>query len=191
MIFEQLQNGEIGFVPDFISQELANYYFKLFQESLSFQQGTITLFGKTHPIPRLEAFFGIDNQVYSYSGKTLETQSFTKELLEVKTLIEEISDEKLNCVLVNLYRDGKDSNGWHADNEPELGKNPVIASLSLGASRRFDLKHTTTKEKISIELNHGSLLIMKGEMQHYWKHQIAKTTKVSTSRINLTFRYIY
>ena len=191
MIFEQLQNGEIGFVPDFISQELANYYFKLFQESLSFQQGTITLFGKTHPIPRLEAFFGIDNQVYSYSGKTLETQSFTKELLEVKTLIEEISDEKLNCVLVNLYRDGKDSNGWHADNEPELGKNPVIASLSLGASRRFDLKHNTTKEKISIELNHGSLLIMKGEMQHYWKHQIAKTTKVSTPRINLTFRYIY
>ena len=152
MIFEQLQNGEIGFVPDFISQELANYYFKLFQESLSFQQGTITLFGKTHPIPRLEAFFGIDNQVYSYSGKTLETQSFTKELLEVKTLIEEISDEKLNCVLVNLYRDGKDSNGWHADNEPELGKNPVIASLSLGASRRFDLKHNTTKEKISIEI---------------------------------------
>jgi alkylated DNA repair dioxygenase AlkB len=191
VIFEQLQNGEIGFVPDFISQELANYYFKLFQESLSFQQGTITLFGKTHPIPRLEAFFGIDNQVYSYSGKTLETQSFTKELLEVKTLIEEISDEKLNCVLVNLYRDGKDSNGWHADNEPELGKNPVIASLSLGASRRFDLKHNTTKEKISIELNHGSLLIMKGEMQHYWKHQIAKTTKVSTPRINLTFRYIY
>lgn len=191
MIFEQLQNGEIGFVPDFISQELANHFYKLFKHTLPFKQGTITIFGKTHPIPRLEAFFGIGNQVYSYSGKTLETHHFTKELLELKSLIEQVSNEKFNCVLVNLYRDGKDSNGWHADNEPELGKNPVIASLSLGATRRFDLKHNTTKEKISIELNHGCLLIMKGEMQHFWKHQIAKTTKVSTPRINLTFRYIY
>ncbi|NCA20626.1 MAG: alpha-ketoglutarate-dependent dioxygenase AlkB, partial [Crocinitomicaceae bacterium] len=126
-----------------------------------------------------------------YSGKTLETHPFTEELLELKSLIEEASHQEFNCVLVNLYRDGKDSNGWHSDNETELGKNPAIASLSLGAIRRFDLKHNTTKEKISIELNHGSLLIMKGEMQHFWKHQIAKTTKVSTPRINLTFRYIY
>lgn len=191
MNFEQLQNGEIGFIPDFISQELANNCYKLFEHTLPFKQGTIMLFGKTHPIPRLEAFFGIGNQVYSYSGKTLETHLFTKELLELKSLIEETTHQKFNCVLVNLYRDGKDSNGWHADNEPELGKNPVIASLSLGATRRFDLKHNQTNEKRSFELGNGSLLVMKGEMQHFWKHQIAKTTKVSTPRINLTFRYIY
>lgn len=191
MIYEQIQNGEIGFLPDFISQDLANRYFDFLQQSLPFQQGTIKLFGKTHPIPRLEAFFGIGNQVYSYSGKTLETRHFTKELLDLKSLIEQVSNEKFNCVLVNLYRDGKDSNGWHADNEPELGKNPVIASLSLGATRRFDLKHNQTNEKMSFELGNGSLLVMKGEMQHFWKHQIAKTAKVSSPRINLTFRYIY
>jgi alkylated DNA repair dioxygenase AlkB len=190
MIYEEIENGEIAFVPDWLSEEQANHYYQLFQKELPFEQGSITIFGKTHPIPRLEAFFGISNQVYAYSGKTLKTNHFTKELLEIKTKIEEITKEKFNCVLVNLYRDGKDSNGWHADNEPELGKNPTIASVTLGAMRRFDLRHNITKEKISIELNHGSLLIMKGEMQHFWKHQIAKTTKVSTPRINLTFRWV-
>jgi alkylated DNA repair dioxygenase AlkB len=191
MIFEQIENGEIAFIPNWISEDQANHYYQLFQKELPFEQGTITIFGKTHPIPRLEAFFGVSNQVYSYSGKTLKTNPFTLDLLEIKTKIEEITKEKFNCVLVNLYRDGKDSNGWHADNEPELGKNPTIASVTLGAMRRCDLKHNTSKEKISIELNHGSLLIMKGEMQHFWKHQIAKTTKVSTPRINLTFRWVH
>jgi alkylated DNA repair dioxygenase AlkB len=190
MIFEQIENGEIAFIPNWLSEEQANHYYQLFQKELPFEQGSITIFGKTHPIPRLEAFFGVSNQVYSYSGKTLKTNPFTKELFEIKTKIEEITKEKFNCVLVNLYRDGKDSNGWHADNEPELGKNPTIASVTLGAMRRFDLRHNITKEKISIELNHGSLLIMKGETQHFWKHQIAKTTKVSTPRINLTFRWV-
>jgi alkylated DNA repair dioxygenase AlkB len=191
MIFEEIQNGEIGFIPNWLTEVEANHYYQLFQKELPFEQGRITIFGKTHPIPRLEAFFGISTQIYSYSGKTLKTNPFTKELFEMKTKIEETTNEKFNCVLVNLYRDGRDSNGWHADNEPELGINPTITSLTLGAMRRFDLRHNTSREKISMELNHGSLLVMKGGMQHFWKHQIAKTTKVSTPRINLTFRYIY
>ena len=94
-------------------------------------------------------------------------------------------------MLANLYRDGKDSNGWHADNERELGKNPLIASLSLGATRRFDLRHNLTKEKISFELKPGSLLIMGGEMQHFWKHQVPKSFLAANMRINLTFRKVY
>ena len=97
---------------------------------------------------------------------------------------------QFNCVLVNLYRNGQDSNGWHADNEPELGKNPMIASVSLGATRRFDLRHNITKEKISFDLTNGSLLLMKGEIQHFWKHQITKTKKIDAARINLTFRML-
>lgn len=183
-----IQNGTLLFDETFLSQEEANLLFKHFEKTLPFHQGTINLFGKTHSIPRLEAFFATENKTYSYSGKTLETHPFTSELLSLKLKIEEFSHEYFNCVLVNLYRNGQDSNGWHADNEPELGKNPVIASLSLGVTRRFDLRHNHTKEKLSFDLTNGSLLLMKGEMQHFWKHQIAKTKKVEARRINLTFR---
>ena len=185
-----VQNGTIFFEEEFLNQEEADLLFKHFEATLPFHQGTITLFGKTHAIPRLEAFFATENKTYSYSGKTLETHPFTPELLALKSKIEAISQEQFNCVLVNLYRNGQDSNGWHADNEPELGKNPVIASLSLGATRRFDLRHNLTNEKISFDLTNGSLLLMKGEMQHFWKHQIVKTKKVNEGRINLTFRWV-
>jgi alkylated DNA repair dioxygenase AlkB len=185
-----VQDGTLLFNEAFLSQEEANLLFKHFEATLPFHQGTITLFGKTHAIPRLEAFFATENKTYSYAGKTLQTHPFTTELLTLKSNIEAISQEKFNCVLVNLYRNGQDSNGWHADNEPELGKNPVIASLSLGATRRFDLRHNLTNEKLSFDLTNGSLLLMKGEMQHFWKHQIAKTKKVDTARINLTFRWV-
>lgn len=183
-------NGTLLFDEGFLNQEEADLLFKHFEATLPFHQGTITLFGKTHAIPRLEAFFATENKTYSYSGKTLQTHPFTTELLNLKSKIEAISQEQFNCVLVNLYRNGQDSNGWHADNEPELGKNPVIASLSLGATRRFDLRHNLTNEKISFNLTNGSILLMKGEIQHYWKHQIAKTKKIDAARINLTFRML-
>lgn len=111
-------------------------------------------------------------------------------MLQLKLRLEQEFDIQFNSVLANLYRDGKDSNGWHADNEKELGKNPIIASLSFGSERRFDLKHQLTKKKISFDLKNGALLIMGGEMQHFWKHQIAKSSKISEQRINLTFRRI-
>jgi alkylated DNA repair dioxygenase AlkB len=190
MITREVQNGTLIYYESFLSQVEADLLFKYFKETLPFHQGTITLFGKTHAIPRLEAFFATENRTYTYSGKTLQTHPFTTELLALKSKIEAISLEKFNCVLVNLYRNGQDSNGWHADNEPELGKNPVIASVSLGATRRFDLRHNLTNEKISFDLTNGSLLLMKAEMQHFWKHQIAKTKKVNEGRINLTFRML-
>jgi len=109
----------------------------------------------------------------------------------IKNEIEEVCQENFTTVLLNYYRDGKDSNGWHADNEKELGRNPVIASVSFGAERSFHLQHNTIKEhKLKITLEHGSLLIMKGSTQHFWKHQIPKTAKIIGSRINLTFRII-
>lgn len=190
MITSEVQNGTLIHDESFLSQEEAKSLFKYFEATLPFYQGTISLYGKTHAIPRLEAFFATENRTYSYSGKTLQTHPFTNELLVLKSKIEAINQEQFNCVLVNLYRNGQDSNGWHADNEPELGINPVIASLSLGATRRFDLRHNLTNEKLSFDLTNGSLFLMKGEMQHFWKHQIAKTKKVNEGRINLTFRML-
>lgn len=187
----EVQNGEILLDECFLEKKEADLLFDLFQLSLPFHQGSIKLYGKSHLIPRLEAFFATGEKIYSYSGKTLQTHSFTKELLELKEKIEKVCQSEFNCVLVNLYRNGQDSNGWHADDEAELRKNPIIASVSLGVERRFDLRHNQTKEKISFNLVNGSLLVMKGPMQHFWKHQIAKTKKVTEPRINLTFRYIY
>ena len=116
---------------------------------------------------------------------------FTSVLKEIKSMVETVSKETFTTVLLNLYRDGNDSNGWHSDNEKELGKNPVIASVSFGAERIFHLKHKENKGlKKSIMLQHGSLLIMKGATQEKWKHQIPKTKKTVNPRINLTFRTI-
>lgn len=157
---------------------------------MNWESGEIKIFGKIYLTPRLEAFYAENGLHYSYSGKKLKTNSFTPDLLEIKNRLEQEFDLDLNSVLANLYRDGKDSNGWHADNEKELGKNPVIVSLSFGLERRFDLKHTMTKEKRSFDLKNGSLLIMGGEMQHFWKHQIAKTKKADGPRVNLTFRKV-
>lgn len=134
-------------------------------------------------------------ETYSYSGKKLRVNPFTPELDILKNKILHFLREhgipaEFNSVLANLYRDGRDSNGWHADNEKELGQNPLIASLSLGAERRFDLRHNLTGEKISMPLTSGSLLVMGGELQHFWKHQVAKSTRALAPRINLTFRFI-
>ena len=147
MTTTKVQNGEIMYADLFLDKLQADALFEHFISSLPFHQGTIKLFGKTHSIPRLEAFFASEKRIYSYSGVDLQTHDFTKELLVLKEQIEKICGEKFNYVLVNLYRNGQDSNGWHADDELALGKNPIIASLSLGATRRFDLKHNLTKKK--------------------------------------------
>lgn len=185
-----LKDGWIRFIPTFLNEDIANQLFENLHQTIQWQQGEIVLFGKKHATPRLEAFYADDQKSYGYSGQRLITHEFTKELNEIRQKITLEIGASFNSVLLNLYRTGNDSNGWHADNEPELGRNPIIASLSLGATRRFDLKHNTTKEQLSYYLNHGSLLIMGGELQHHWKHQIAKTKKVNEPRINLTFRII-
>ncbi|GAB4156958.1 MAG: alpha-ketoglutarate-dependent dioxygenase AlkB [Winogradskyella sp.] len=184
-----LPNAELIYVPGFFSNQQADNYFKTIKDQTNWQHDDITVFGKTYKQPRLTALFGNTNQTYSYSNITMHPEPFTSTLLDIKTKVESFSKEKFNTLLINLYRDGNDSNGWHADNEKELGINPVIASVSFGEERPFHFKHRSLKnERHKLNLEHGSLLIMKGEMQHYWLHQIAKTKRPIQPRINLTFR---
>lgn len=185
----KLQNAELIYIPNFYNQIQSDYYFKSLKETISWQHDAITVFGKTHIQPRLTAFYAENNSPLSYSNITMQPQLFTEQLLQIKTDVEQVANHKFTSVLLNLYRDGKDSNGWHADNEKELGKNPIIASVTFGEARYFHFKHRHLKnEKYKLLLKHGSLLIMKGEMQHHWLHQIAKTKKEIGARINLTFR---
>lgn len=187
----KLTNAEVIYIPFFYASEKATENFKILKESTEWQQDDITVFGKTYKQPRLTALYANNNLPYTYSNITMFPKTFTKALLNIKQDVEAIAKHSFTTVLLNLYRDGNDSNGWHADNEKELGKNPIIASVSLGSPRMFHFKHRLLKdEKHKILLGHGSLLIMKGEMQHYWLHQIPKTKKVIGERINLTFRTI-
>ena len=170
---------------------MASQLFKKLESEIPWQQDKITVYGKTHDQPRLTALFGNDGKQYSYSNIVMQPHAWNPLLTFIKEEIENVIAEKFTTVLLNLYRNGKDSNGWHADNEKELGRNPVIASVSFGETRPFYLKHNSIlDQKLKINLDHGSLLIMKGETQHFWKHQIAKTAKPIGSRINLTFRII-
>ncbi len=187
-----LPQSDISFYPNFITPEDATTLKDILQRSISWQQDSIKVFGKTYPQPRLTALYGNNQKPYSYSNITMYPNPFTKELEEVKSRIETlIPPTVFSSCLLNLYRDGKDSNGWHADDEDSLGKDPVIASVSLGQERYFHFKNkqdSTLKHKIL--LNHGSLLIMKGSTQHHWLHQIPKTSRKIAERINLTFRVI-
>lgn len=185
-----IDNGTLEYIPAFLSPQNALLLYNKLLEKTPWNQGMITIFGKKVATPRLEAFYAEDGLNYTYSGQQLKVYPFTTELEKLKNQLELLTGQKFNSVLINLYRNGEDSNGWHADNEKELGINPFIASISIGTNRRFDFQHIKSKEKKSIILENGSLLLMGGEIQHYWKHQIAKTKKVHTSRINLTFRLI-
>lgn len=185
-------DAEIIYHKEFLQSIEADILFHQLMTETPWRQDPITVFGKSYPQPRLTALYGNQDLSYGYSGIRMQPLEWTETLLEIKNKIESITPVKFTTVLLNLYRDGKDSNGWHADNEKELGINPYIASLSLGQSRDFHLKHNTMKEeRIKIELHHGSLLLMGGTTQHFWKHQIAKTTKPIGPRINLTFRVVH
>lgn len=186
-----LNDGGLIYFPMFFDENDAIYYFNELWNTIDFQQNEIKIFGKTFPTPRLESFHSKENKYYSYSGIKLPSKPFNVTLEKLLENVEQATKSKFNCILINLYRDGSDSNGWHADNEKELGPNPIIASLSFGATRRFDLRNNLTTEKYSINLNSGDLLWMDNRIQNNYKHQIAKTKKVSEPRINLTFRYIY
>ena len=186
-----LPDAEIEYYPNFFENNRANEFFEKLKNEIPWQQDNITVFGKTHPQPRLTSLFGNEVKPYSYSNIVMQPNAWNPLLLFIKNEIEEMCFENFTTVLLNYYRDGKDSNGWHADNEKELGRNPVIASVSFGAERYFHLQHNTIKEqKLKIKLEYGSLLIMKGPTQHFWKHQIPKTAKEISPRINLTFRII-
>jgi len=186
-----LPNSDITYFPNFFSKAKADTYFDHFKREVPWQQDNIKVFGKIYPQPRLTALYGNTGKAYSYSNITMQPHDFTDVLLEIKRKIESKTDVIFTTCLLNLYRDGKDSNGWHADNEKELGIDPVIASLTLGQERYFHLKHRKDKSlKRKLLLEHGSLLLMKGTTQHHWLHQIPKTEKTMGERINLTFRVI-
>lgn len=184
----QIKNGWYIWEPHFFQSNQADQHYKKLLSDLNWQSGAIKIFGKIHPIPRKQVLFADEGHTYGYSGKELTVENWNQTVFFIKKRIEDASGFEFNACLANLYRNGQDSNGWHADNERELGKNPVIASVSLGETRKFQLKHQITKQRIDIPLKHGSLLIMGGEMQHFWKHQIPKTKKVVEPRVNLTFR---
>ncbi|WP_299115873.1 alpha-ketoglutarate-dependent dioxygenase AlkB [uncultured Winogradskyella sp.] len=185
----QLPNVELIYVPNFFSKQESNFYLNKINTETSWQHDNITVYGKTYKQPRLTALFGETNQPYTYSNIVMHPVAFTPILQSIKEKVEHFSEQKFNTLLINLYRNGNDSNGWHADNEKELGNNPVIASVSFGEERPFHFKHKTLKnQRHKLILKHGSLLLMQGEMQHHWLHQIAKTKKDIKPRINLTFR---
>lgn len=186
--WQNIQNGQLMYLEEFLTPDEADILYQTLMDTMPWRQESITLFGKTVPQPRLQVWFG--DKAYQYSGLKLEANP-------MPDLIEKLCDQcsrtaglLFNSVLINLYRDGYDSMGWHQDNEPELGDAPVIASISLGAERKFALKHNNGQDKLAYQLKHGSLLIMAGDMQHYWKHALPKSRKVHHPRINLTFRHI-
>ncbi|MBP6181743.1 alpha-ketoglutarate-dependent dioxygenase AlkB [Flavobacterium sp.] len=186
-----LRDAEIVYYPAFFNKEAADKIYAELLNEIPWQQDEIRVFGKIHSQPRLTALFGNEGKSYSYSNIKMQPHPWNLLLQKIKSQIESVSDTTFTSVLLNQYRDGKDSNGWHADNEKELGINPVIASVSFGAERTFQLKHNSDKDqKKSIVLEHGSLLLMKGTTQHFWKHQIPKTAKPIGPRINGTFRVI-
>ena len=187
----QLPDSDISYFPKFLNTTEANHLFKVLRDITPWKQDTITVYGKTYPQPRLTALFGDNNKPYSYSNITMNPIMFSTDLLALRDKLQMETGIHFTSCLLNLYRDGKDSNGWHADDEEALGENPIIASISLGQERFFHLKHKSVKElKHKLILEHGSLLLMKGETQHRWYHQIPKTTKPINERINITFRVI-
>lgn len=183
-------NGEYIHIPGFFSPYESNNLLQVLRDTILWKQESMNMYGREVLFPRLTAWYGDNDKPYSFSGITLSPNRWTNELLEIKSKIEEIANVNFNSVLLNRYRNGNDSISWHTDAEKELGINPVIASVNFGATRKFQLRHNQTKEKIEIELTHGSLLVMQGELQHFWQHQVPKTTKPVTERINLTFRVI-
>ena len=181
-------DAEIYYKHCFLNKDEADGLFVKILGATPWDKKHITLFGKKHLIPRMESWHGDGN--YKYSGIKHEAKGWTPELAFVKKRIEKFVDIKFNSVLANLYRDGSDSNGWHSDNEKELGENPIIASLSLGASRKFKLRNNRNGESIDLILENGSLLIMAGSTQTYWKHTVPKTRQNVSPRINLTYRVV-
>ena len=189
LISRNLADAHISLYPVAFAPNEADALFRELLGGVEWRQETINLFGRHVRIPRLTAWYG--DAPYSYSGLTMLPEPWTAQLLAIKVRAEQLSGHRFNGVLLNRYRTGRDSMSWHSDDEPELGSNPAIASVSFGALRRFRLRHRTRKEeKFAIDLSHGSLLVMDRATQHHWQHSVSKTAKPVGERINLTFRLI-
>ena len=162
------------------------------KKEIEWEQHRIKIFGKWVDCPRLSAWYGDSEALYSYSSLSLTPKAWTTTLLEVRNQLAETIEKPFNSVLLNLYRNGNDSMGWHSDDEWEMGLDPVIASISLGSSRKMKFRHRFDSQvsNFALELTKGSLLIMAGTTQKFWQHEIPKTKKLVGDRLNLTFRFI-
>lgn len=213
----EIPHGQLFYVPHFFSKKISDRTVEYFLENdryalnavnwkevdensfkeihftnIVWKQDSIRLYGKKIPLPRLTSWYGDPGKAYKYSGILSEPNPWNKGLLYIKEQIEKVANTKFNSVLLNWYRDGEDYLNWHTDDEPELGKNPTIASVNFGETRDFQVRNTKDHNmKFTLPLQHGTLLIMSGEMQHYWEHAVPKRKRVSNSRFNLTFRVIH
>ncbi|WP_438961953.1 alpha-ketoglutarate-dependent dioxygenase AlkB family protein [Nonlabens sp.] len=189
--FPEIPDGEVWYDGGFYAFAKAHKLQTQLLQETPWRQNKITVFGKEYDEPRLTQLYGDTGISYGYSGITYNALPWTATLKSIKEDVEKAAGTTFNICLVNRYRDGQDSNGWHADNEKELGQNPIIASITLGQERFFHLKHNENKEwRFKFLLEHGSLLVMAGATQHTYKHQIPKTKRTISERINLTFRKI-
>jgi alkylated DNA repair dioxygenase AlkB len=186
----ELPDAEIRYWRQAIDTERADALLAALRSGIGWQEEHVVIFGARRLVPRLVAWHGDAGARYTYSGTAHEPQAWTPELLELRTVAESLTGQRYDSVLLNLYRDGRDGMGWHADDEPELGRDPAIASISLGATRRFLLRHRRSRHATALELGHGSLLSMAGPTQHHYVHSVPTTARPVGERINLTFRLI-
>ncbi len=186
-----VQDGEVYLIRSFFRPAEADCLLDDLHSDVPWQEESIVMFGKPAKVPRLVCWVGDPQALYRYSGVLHRPLPWNKPLREIKQRIESFCGKQFNSVLANLYRDGNDSMGWHADKEKELGNNPYIASQSFGAERLFRLRHNKTKQTLDIYLQHGDLLLMGGTLQRHWRHCVPKTGKPLPARINLTFRQVF
>ncbi len=186
-----MQDADVTFYAQFFEPAEAESLFDELAKSIEWKQEAARFGGKSVPLPRLTAWYGDPGKSYRYSGITVNPMPWTATLMMIKERVEGAAGVTFNSVLLNYYRNERDSVSWHSDDEPELGINPVIASVSFGATRKFQFKHKQDSElRVNVALTPGSLLLMAGTTQHFWKHQIPKTSQSHSGRINLTFRVI-
>ena len=187
----RMPDAEVWYYPGIFDPESCETFFHRLKGEINWKADRVRVFGKWYDQPRLTALYAMNDHPYAYSGLTLYPEQYIPVLWDIHKKIEESSGCQFSSCLLNLYRDGNDSNGWHADDEKELGTNPVIASVSFGQERIFHFRHKSDKSlKEKILLENGSLLLMKGATQHFWQHQLPKSRKAMNPRINLTFRNI-
>lgn len=189
-LFDDLPRPDADWHPDWLAPADADRFHARLVDEVAWRQDTMRTPRGLLPLPRLTAWQGEPDALYVYSGIRNEPAPWTPAVLELKRRVEAASRARFNSVLLNRYRNGFDSMGWHADDEPELGAEPVIASLSLGATRVFDLRHNETGVTHAYRLTNGSLLVMRGRTQHAWRHRVPKEPAVRGERINLTFRWV-
>jgi len=186
-----LPDGDACYYPDVFGPTEAQQLFARLRTDIGWKEEHIVVFGEHRRVPRLVAWYGDPGASYVYSGVRHEPLPWIPPLEEIRERVERLTGYAFNSMLANLYRDGNDGMGWHADDEAELGRDPVIASVSLGATRRFRMRHRRRRDlTVDLDLEHGSLLVMAGSTQHHWVHAVPKTRRPVGERINLTFRAI-